>query len=652
MTTPALNIPIRADLGKFQQDMERAGTVATKALNQIAKNSATVAQNLLAMRQAAVAFEALRFVGVGRSLMPLSLAIAAVTGTFKLMSYATELATQRIAEFDKISKNAAASGVSTDFFQRITKASEATRLSIDDATKALKRFGEVSTDKLNGSEIASRLAELTKAGNFQGNKGRAAFEGAATTEEKYRAIVKLIEEALTKGERLAALDLAEKAFGKDVTDRLRANSSYLTEMLASADKMAATKLISDIDVGNALDLKRRMEEAEKILSERWRPVQDDLAKLGANYHASMVGITETMASAVGFANQIYAAIKEIPGVFERAGNASFWDKLREWSESKGLNSRPEGLVLRGEPGFEQNTTADSPAMRQLRAGLQNQAAVAKAMREASDHVSKVYGDLSKRTDEVAKKTRDVNDEFDRATNTVNRHIARMEADVRAVGLGAGAMEAFRTKALLMAAAQQAGIPITAKLTAQIDKQAEAAGRAARELARARAASEIEFDQETMFLSPDELRIAQELRAIYGNDIPAALGSSEAAAMRLNNTMRGIKDTVIDSAKSFTSDLISGLREGKGLMDSLANAARNLSASLTNSALNSLFSGNFLLAGIQGLGALVSGLLGGSGDKRRQAVIDQYNRDVVNADRVYAANDNDPNAIILIERKSA
>lgn len=123
-------------------------------------------------------------------------------------------------------------------------------------------------------------------------------------------------------------------------------------------------------------------------------------------------------------------------------------------------------------------------------------------------------------------------------------------------------------------------------------------------------------------------------------------------MRLNNTMRGIKDTVIDSAKSFTSDLISGLREGKGLMDSLANAARNLSASLTNSALNSLFSGNFLLAGIQGLGALVSGLLGGSGDKRRQAVIDQYNRDVVNADRVYAANDNDPNAIILIERKSA
>ena len=107
--------------------MERAGSVATKALGQIAKNSATVAQNLLAMRQAAVAFEALRFVGVGRSLMPLSLAITAVTGTFKLMSYATELATQRIAEFDKIAKNAASSGVSTDFFQRITKASEATR---------------------------------------------------------------------------------------------------------------------------------------------------------------------------------------------------------------------------------------------------------------------------------------------------------------------------------------------------------------------------------------------------------------------------------------------------------------------------------------------------------------------------------------------
>lgn len=54
-----------------------------------------------------------------------------------------------------------------------------------------------------------------------------------------------------------------------------------------ADQLKSTEIISDADVGRATDLKERMESAQKILVEKWKPVQDDIAKLGMNYHESL-----------------------------------------------------------------------------------------------------------------------------------------------------------------------------------------------------------------------------------------------------------------------------------------------------------------------------------------------------------------------------
>jgi hypothetical protein len=130
-------------------------------------------------------------------------------------------------------------------------------------------------------------------------------------------------------------------------------------------------------------------------------------------------------------------------------------------------------------------------------------------------------------------------------------------------------------------------------------------------------NDIDFGRKTAFLSAEDVQIAQQLRTIYGNDVPAALQSAEAEAIRLNNSFKSINDTIRDAAQSLTKDFVSGLVSGKSVMSSLGDAATNLSAKLTDKAITSLFSGDLVGAAVSGIGALVSGLFGNNQKKREQ-----------------------------------
>ena len=55
--------------------------------------------------------------------------------------------------------------------------------------------------------------------------------------------------ALHLVERLAALDIAGKAFGAPVAAALQADNAYLDQMLKRADAISAIKLVSHEDVG-------------------------------------------------------------------------------------------------------------------------------------------------------------------------------------------------------------------------------------------------------------------------------------------------------------------------------------------------------------------------------------------------------------------
>jgi lambda family phage tail tape measure protein len=192
----------------------------------------------------------------------------------------------------------------------------------------------------------------------------------------------------------------------------------------------------------------------------------------------------------------------------------------------------------------------------LRAALQNRANIAKGMREATDVQSRVRGDTSKNP--TADKATEKN-EFQKATEALEQHTAKMQADTKAVGFGASAVEQLRASFKLLTAAKQAGLPVNDALIARIEKLANAAGEASEKLAKAKVNSEIQFDSRTALLSSEDAAIAQRLSSVFGNDIPAALASSQAAAIRFNNALKTVSTSIESGLVSGLSDLLDGTK---------------------------------------------------------------------------------------------
>ncbi|SNS36076.1 hypothetical protein SAMN05216374_0972 [Tardiphaga sp. OK246] len=203
------------------------------------------------------------------------------------------------------------------------------------------------------------------------------------------------------------------------------------------------------------------------------------------------------------------------------------------------------------------------------------------------------------------------------TSQIKAQIDAITVQSATAGMSAGAAAAYTAKQSLLNDAIRNHKDLTTQDRAEIDKQAEAYGRVVAAAEKQRVAGQISFDRQTAFLSPQDVQIAQQLRGIYGDDVPRALKSAEAEAIRLNDSFKGINDTIRDAAQSLTKDFVSGLASGKSMMSALGDAASNLSAKLTDKAITSLFSGDLVGAAVSGFGALISGIFGNNSKKREQ-----------------------------------
>ena len=128
---------------------------------------------------------------------------------------------------------------------------------------------------------------------------------------------------------------------------------------------------------------------------------------------------------------------------------------------------------------------------------------------------------------------------------------------------------------------------------------------------------VEFDRATMFFSPNELKIAQEMERIYGDGWPAAMKSAEAGMLRMQMQQVDMWNAAKSGVEQFTSSLVDGLMSGTSMMDSLHNSLESLSKSMANNAIKDLFSGNFEKAGIEAVIAIGSKLLSGSFDDSQE-----------------------------------
>ena len=487
----------------------------------------------------------------------------------KLVAQAWELGNAKLAEYVALSEKAAASGVSTDFFQRLGKAAEAAVTPVDTLTAAMKKLNDAAAPQLGGNAAENRFQALLDAGNFKGNTGVTALKQANDTEERFTAIVSLVHQAMDAGQRLAALDLTKSFMGPDVADRLAKDSEFLDRMQGTINNTKAADLVSDQTVANAVELQNRLDAAEKILSQRWHPIQDILTQLGIKMKEAWVDIVEAIANAVDFvfklADKIATAIAPLMDFLKMADQV-----LARAAQFAGNALGPIGAAISAGGTVASNLLSSAPAPTSplANSGLNNPANVSRAKDYSNTILDKVRTDNS--FDPDKKKIGDDTAAYDRATESILKYIETAKAAAGAVSDAAGEQEKFKVIAQLTAAAEKDGTTITASLRDEMTKLGERAGAAADALAKARETSNIDFGRKTAFLSQEDVAIATELKGIYGNDIPAALNSTYAAGIRVNNAFKEVSSSIESNLTSGLTDMTTGAKSAGNAFSDMSN----------------------------------------------------------------------------------
>lgn len=341
--------------------------------------------------------------------------------------------------------------------------------------------------------------------------------------------------------------------------------------------------ISLQQVEYATDLAARLKEAKQTISDFFA-VQFDLTEPALRLQGAWVRIVETIAKGVDLLNSV-------SGIAQTIGNLPIWNLMNFGWHLPGAMTQSQVIQPSQTPD---NSAALAIAQQRLAAGMGSSGTFA-------NRFSQDISALAAKPDEK-KTANDARDAWDRATAAIDKHAAKLSADTIAVGQSAATQEQLRAEFSLLEAAklsdrdvtdrqieaytnyratmtasqalQAAGIKWSADEVAAFDRTTASIKLRTNELEKAKVAEAITFGRQTAFLTSEDVQIAQQLKTIYGNDVPAALASSQAAALRLNNTFQDFSNTSRDTLKGFATDMRTSLQAGATAWESFQKAGVN------------------------------------------------------------------------------
>ncbi|TIU02338.1 MAG: hypothetical protein E5W43_00920 [Mesorhizobium sp.] len=178
-----------------------------------------------------------------------------------------------------------------------------------------------------------------------------------------------------------------------------------------------------------------------------------------------------------------------------------------------------------------------------------------------------------------------------------------------------AIEALKTEQHI----RQLGIPLYGEEANGLRAATAAQSANAEAMAHASMQADLLFERRQILRNSDDQQIASALRSA---GLPEDLNSMEAQMMRYNMALSETKDTF----KGFFTDMFSGLRQGKGLWQSLGDAAENALAKIADKLIdrgldgifNSIFGGPQAGSGGGLLGDLLNFGNSGSGVSQQQS----------------------------------
>jgi hypothetical protein len=478
---PGLNIPLKMPTEEFERAAEKARSLSTTAGRQIAQQFISANKEILASTIATTGAMTAQWVGLSVKSAAVSLAmkgawIAAAMGIASSVGALVNVVREQMQQMIDIADKAEKAGVSAQFFQAFTAGArnakiEATELAdalavaygkikpvvdpdwsawdgglkkIDDIQKALESIYLVSvfskTDKAQGLDL---------------------FRNAGDNEARIKAVLVAMMELDAIGERLIALDLAEKMFGAKFAENVRLGNTSAQELLGSLEKLggagAGSGVWSDKLVGDMREVDRALKSAHETLDRNMAP--------------QWAALAET-------ANDIKSVWAEIIGVLARGAEIMneldpvMWSsRLRAWARGETQESLEQRIrdERRANDLAAQAGLGDVSSGREVNrlgpiAGLDDIRGAPRDIMGAVPQPRRRPSDAP--TPPKEQTVAETEDAFDKATNAINRQIAALQADAAAVGMSQSAHQQLRVELRLLEAARQSGTDIT-------DKQIEA-----------------------------------------------------------------------------------------------------------------------------------------------------------------------------------
>ncbi|MHC1949871.1 hypothetical protein IF803_36740 [Bradyrhizobium sp. UFLA06-06] len=582
-----LVVQLGAKLDQFQSDMDQAGDIADAAI-------ARIEQSFANLNPTAGGFASL------------GVAAAGVTGVVGGLLAALTNVNSQLAE---LQKNAEFTGLTAERFQQIQFAAGQGGVSTSDAANDLQKVASLLADAKENENSLTRLLDANNI-KYKDRNGQIISMNQLLT---------IAGDLLNRFDSIPEKTKAAQMLGlsESWVEALRNGSKSFEDLAQSAD--AAGAVIDGSTVAKAAAFDRAWKQSSAQLAAQFKSTAADIAgwlddlidKAGDLAKKAL----EAQNIQPGSGQEKFNAIADALAIFgkDAVGAAQDVDQVTRAIERLNASGKPENMqiaegielirakaqlaaqMLRG--AAEQQSKADFPS------GIPLPASRPSAANNSDPNAAK----LPKRKD-----GEEAADAYDRATESLNKYIVTTNAAAESQSKGAAATEEAKAEAQLLNAAQLAGIPITQKVRDQIQDLAQDAGEAADALAKAKVASDIQFGARTAFLSPQDLAIAQQLKGIYGNDIPEALRSAEAAGLRYNATIKDLANLGQQVNSSFLVDFETQIRNGAFAMDALKTAGLNalgkIADKLAQMAADNLWSSAF--GGSSGGGFNLFSLFGG------------------------------------------
>lgn len=206
------------------------------------------------------------------------------------------------------------------------------------------------------------------------------------------------------------------------------------------------------------------------------------------------------------------------------------------------------------------------------------------------------------------------DPFQVAIDNTDKRIAALKAEAATIDESTAARERAKTVAQLEEAAKRANteaglknVTATDAQRAAIEKEADAVQKAADAYAKRQVESQIKFSSGTAFLSQEDVQIAQQLKGVYGTDIPAALNSTYASAIRVNDATKEISNTISTNLTTALADVSDGTKTAG---QAFGDFGKVVVRALEEAIIKLLIVGPLMRSLQSGFGSLLPGISGG------------------------------------------